>query len=88
MAIRLDTRAADFAEKFRAFLATKREVSADVEAAVRAIVDDVAARGDAALREDTQKFDRLDLDAARAAGDAGGDRRGGRGLRAAERSMR
>jgi len=43
----------------------KREVSADIEAATRAIVDDVAARGDAALIEATRKFDRLDLDAAR-----------------------
>jgi histidinol dehydrogenase len=65
MAIRLDTRAADFAEKFRAFLDTKREVSADVEAVVRAIVADVAARGDIALREYTQKFDQFSLDAAR-----------------------
>jgi len=62
MAIRLDTRSADFAQAFRAFLATKRETSADVEAAVRAIVDAVAARGDAALKEFTLKFDRLDLD--------------------------
>jgi histidinol dehydrogenase len=64
MAIRLDTRAGDFAEKFRAFLDTKREASADVEAAVRAIVTDVAARGDIALREYTQKFDQFSLDAA------------------------
>jgi histidinol dehydrogenase len=62
MAICLDTRAADFAEKFRGFLATKRETSADVEAAVRAIVADVAARGDVALREYTCKFDRFDPD--------------------------
>jgi histidinol dehydrogenase len=62
MAIRLDTRSADFAEKFRAFLDDKRETSADVEAAVRAIVNDVAARGDTALKAYTQKFDRLDLD--------------------------
>jgi histidinol dehydrogenase len=62
MAIRLDTRSADFAQAFRAFLATKRETSADVEAAVRAIVEAVAARGDAALKEYTLKFDRLDLD--------------------------
>ncbi len=62
MAIRLDIRSRDFAETFRAFLATKRETSADVEAAVRAIVADVAARGDAALRDYTLKFDRLDLE--------------------------
>jgi hypothetical protein len=30
MAIRLDTRATDFTERFRAFLDTKREPSADV----------------------------------------------------------
>jgi histidinol dehydrogenase len=64
MAIRLDTRSADFVQKFRAFLDGKRETSADVEAAVRAIVADVIARGDHALKEYTQKFDRLDLDRA------------------------
>jgi histidinol dehydrogenase len=64
MAIRLDTRAADFAEKFRVFLGTKREVSADVEAAARAIVADVAIRGDQALRDYTRKFDHFDLDRA------------------------
>jgi histidinol dehydrogenase len=62
MTLRLDTRTADFTQKFRAFLDTKREVSADVEATVRGIVSDVAARGDAALKNYTQKFDRLDLD--------------------------
>jgi histidinol dehydrogenase len=64
MAIRLDTRAADFSEKFRAFLDTKREASADVEAVARAIVADVAARGDRALRDYTQQFDHFDLDKA------------------------
>jgi histidinol dehydrogenase len=62
MTYRLDTRSADFAQGFRAFLDTKREVSADVEAAVRGIVSDVAARGDAALKSYTLKFDRLDLE--------------------------
>jgi histidinol dehydrogenase len=61
MAVHLNIRSADFAEKFRAFLDTKREVSADVEAVVRAIVTDVAARGDQALREYTQKLDHFDL---------------------------
>jgi histidinol dehydrogenase len=65
MPVRLDSRSADFAERFASFLATKREVSADIEAAARAIVDDVARRGDTALLEATRKFDRLDLDAAR-----------------------
>src|SRR6202051_5297349 len=61
MPVRLDSRSADFAERFASFLATKREVSADIERATRAIVDDVAARGDIALIEATRKFDRLDL---------------------------
>src|ERR1700721_1163820 len=61
MPIRLDARAPDFAERFRAFLATKREAAADVEAVVRAILADVAARGDTALLELTCKHDRLDL---------------------------
>src|SRR5258706_10576825 len=65
MPVRLDRSSADFAQRFEGFLATKREVSADIEAATRAIVDDVAARGDIALIEATQKFDRLDLDASR-----------------------
>jgi histidinol dehydrogenase len=62
MPIRLDHSAGDFADKFRAFLATKREAAADVEEAVRAIIADVAARGDRALIELTRKFDRVDLD--------------------------
>ena len=62
MPIRLDRRAPDFAERFHAFLATKREASADVEAAARAIIADVAARGDRALIELTRRFDGFDLD--------------------------
>jgi histidinol dehydrogenase len=61
MPTRLDTRSGDFAQRFRAFVETKREIAADVEAAVRAIVADVAARGDRALNDYTLKFDRLDL---------------------------
>jgi len=63
MPVRLDRSSADFATRFAAFLAMKREVSADIELATRAIVDDVARRGDAALIEATRKFDRLDLEA-------------------------
>src|SRR3982751_5927468 len=63
MPVRLDSRSADFKKRFDAFLAAKREVAADIEAATRAIVDDVAKRGDAALLEATQKFDRLQLEA-------------------------
>ena len=61
MPVRLDSSSADFAEGFAQFLAMKREVSADIESATRAIVDDVACRGDLALIEATRKFDRLDL---------------------------
>src|ERR1700704_3374098 len=61
MPVRLDRNSADFAQRFAGFLAMKREVSADIESATRALVDDVAARGDLALIEATRKFDRLDL---------------------------
>jgi histidinol dehydrogenase len=61
MPIRLDASAPDFQGRFRAFLDTKREASADVEATVRAIVADVMARGDEALVEYTRKFDRADV---------------------------
>ena len=54
MPLRLDRGSADFDELFGKFLAAKREASADVEKAARAIVDDVAARGDAALLEATK----------------------------------
>jgi histidinol dehydrogenase len=63
MPVRLDRSSADFDRRFADFLAIKREAAADIEAATRAIVDDVAARGDAALIEATRKFDRLELDA-------------------------
>src|SRR5262245_24591097 len=61
MPIRLDRRAPDFAERFRTFLATKREAAADVEEAVRAIIADVVSRGDVALAELTARFDRVDI---------------------------
>jgi histidinol dehydrogenase len=64
MPIRLDSRDADFAPRFAAFLAAKREAAQDVEAAVRAIIADVAARGDAALIALSKRFDRVDLDVA------------------------
>lgn len=63
MPIRLDTRTPEFAARFHDFLGAKREAAQDVEQAVRAIIADVAARGDAALIEFTQKFDRVDAGA-------------------------
>lgn len=61
MAIWLDRAQADFEARFASFLTTKREVSEDVNAVVKAIIDDVRARGDAALADYTLRFDRLDL---------------------------
>lgn len=63
MPIRLTSNSADFSERFNAFLATKREASADVENVVRAIIDDVRARGDTAVVEATRKFDRFSVEA-------------------------
>lgn len=63
MPIRIDSRNSDFDQQFAAFLAGKREVSADVEAVVRAIIDDVRLRGDSAVIEATRKFDRFAVDA-------------------------
>ncbi|GLK79714.1 histidinol dehydrogenase [Methylopila turkensis] len=62
MAIRLSTRDADFAERFDALLAAKREVAEDVDAAVAAILEDVRVRGDAALVDHSRRFDRIDLE--------------------------
>lgn len=61
MAITLRQSDADFEQRFAAFLLTKREVSEDVDAAVRAIIARVRAEGDAALIDYTQKFDHADL---------------------------
>jgi histidinol dehydrogenase len=61
MTLRLDASAPDFEQRFGALLAMKREVSEDVDATVRAIIEDVAARGDAALIDYSKRFDRVDL---------------------------
>jgi histidinol dehydrogenase len=60
VAIRLHASDPRFETAFTALLATKREVSEDVDNAVRAIIADIRARGDAALIELTAKFDRFD----------------------------
>jgi histidinol dehydrogenase len=57
----LSTREHDFADRFTALLSQKRESDGDVDAAVQAIIAEVAARGDAALIEMTARWDRLDL---------------------------
>ncbi|MEJ1161771.1 histidinol dehydrogenase [Prosthecomicrobium sp. N25] len=61
MAIRLSTRDADFESRFSAFLATKREVSEEVDEAVRRIIEDVRSRGDAALVDASRRFDRVEI---------------------------
>ncbi len=61
MAIWLDQASGDFEARFAAFLTTKREVSDDVNDVVRRIIDDVRARGDAALAEYSLKFDGIDF---------------------------
>ena len=60
MAIRLSTRATGFEADFAALLSSKREASADVDTAVRDIIEDVKQRGDAALLDYTRRFDRLE----------------------------
>ncbi len=58
---RLDTAAPDFAGRFAAFLAVRREAGADVRDTVTAILADVRAHGDTALCAYTRRFDRLEL---------------------------
>jgi len=64
MARRLDSRAPGFAAQFDALLNAKREEEEDVAQAVRAIIADVRARGDAALVELSNRFDKAGLTAA------------------------
>jgi histidinol dehydrogenase len=59
MAALLDTTSPDFEARFSALLGQKREEAEDVDAAVAAIIADVRARGDAALLDLTQRFDRV-----------------------------
>src|SRR5947209_16476095 len=61
MPLRLDTATPGFEERFSDLLAMKREVSEDVDAVVRDIIGGVRSRGDAALFEYSQRFDRVDL---------------------------
>jgi len=61
MPLRLDARSPGFAEDFEAFVSARRGAHADVAGAVAAIVADTRARGDAALIEYTERFDRVRL---------------------------
>src|SRR5579859_6324400 len=61
MARRLNASDAGFVQEFQNLLFAKREEEEDVAAAVRAIIADVRKRGDAALVELTNKFDRSNV---------------------------
>ncbi len=61
MPVRLDTADQDFEAAFVRFLATKREVSANVDAAAAAIIRRVRDDGDKALIDLSLEHDRIDL---------------------------
>lgn len=61
MAARLNSTDASFAEQFSAMLGAKREDAQDVNSAVSEILADVRARGDEAVIEYTEKFDRFSV---------------------------
>ncbi|MCH8999290.1 MAG: histidinol dehydrogenase, partial [Proteobacteria bacterium] len=58
---RLDARAPGFEAAFEAFLAVQRGTEADVARVVDGILASLRARGDAALIEYTERFDRIRL---------------------------
>ena len=61
---RLDIADSDFEAQFQEVLGAKREADVDVNEAVTAILKDVATRGDAAVIEYTNRFDRQNITAA------------------------
>ena len=61
MPVTLSTRDRGFEAGFRQLLAANRESAADVDAVVAEIIEDVAARGDAALIDYTRRFDGMEL---------------------------
>jgi histidinol dehydrogenase len=63
MPIKLSITDAGFEEEFVKLLGMKRESDADVDAAVADIIADVRKRGDDAVVEYTNRFDRLSIDA-------------------------
>ena len=64
MPLRLDSADADFEQRFQDLLSGKRESSQDVSETVAGIIADIRARGDDALVELTNKFDRTRFTAA------------------------
>ncbi|MBC06425.1 histidinol dehydrogenase [Thalassospira sp.] len=63
MPLKLSITDKSFEEDFVKLLGMKRESDADVDAAVANIIDNVRARGDEAVCEYTNRFDRLSIDA-------------------------
>ena len=61
MPMRLKSADKNFEQQFTELLSQKREVSVDVDNAVRDIIAEVRSRGDEGLADLTLKFDRLDL---------------------------
>lgn len=61
MPVFLNSRDSEFETQFTTLLGAKREDSPDVDTIVAGIIADVRARGDAAVLELTEKFDRLTL---------------------------
>jgi histidinol dehydrogenase len=64
MVRRLNIKDASFAADFEALLFAKREIEEDVAQVVRGLIADVRQRGDVALVELTNKFDRANITAA------------------------
>jgi histidinol dehydrogenase len=62
MPVRLNSQNPGFAASFDALLAMKRELAEDVDQAVKAIIAEVIAKGDAALFAYSLKFDRADVE--------------------------
>jgi histidinol dehydrogenase len=61
MPLRLDSAQADFEQRFSDLLGAKRESSKDVNDTVAAIIADVRARGDVAVAELTNRFDKANV---------------------------
>lgn len=61
MVLRLNNREAGFEESFAAFVGRDRDAEQDVSRIVRGIIADVRARGDEALIELSERFDRVTL---------------------------
>ena len=63
MTLRINIQDVDFEKQFKSFLNSKRENAADVNAVVVEILENVRKKGDEALLEYTNKFDRTNLTA-------------------------